>query len=350
MLWSRRAWGQRVSVALLATGMADGRAQISTGALRKATARVVVAVDDKSAFPYLPLTIAERLGYFAAEGIAVEFKEFADEGAVLAALREGSVQVFSGNYAATLEQRAQGSYLTAFLLQAQAPQIAFGVSQRTLKGFRNVRDLRGRRVGITAIGSPGHRIARLALARAALTDQDVRYVPLVSPDAAMAAFRSGEIDAIAYSDPLITRLEQWGELRILVDTRTVRGSEELFGGPMPSSCLAARAAWLAAHPEECQAVANAMVRALKWLRTAGLSDLNKVVPESYFQGDRSLYFAAFERTREGWATDGLMPEAGPKTVAAMLAQFTNKPVMAPASLASTYTNQFALKGKARYKA
>ena len=38
---------------------------------------------------------------------------------------------------------------------------------------------------------------------------------------------------------------------------------------------------------------DAMVHALKWLQTAGPSDIIKTVPESYFLGDRALYLAAF---------------------------------------------------------
>lgn len=350
MLWSRREWGQWCAAAFLGAGMADAHAQTASSVLRSSPARLVVAIDNKSSFAYLPLTVAERLGYFAAEGISLEIKEYEEEALALAAVHDGAAQLFSGSFSSTLAQRTQGAFLVSFLLQGLAPQIVFGVSQRTMKGFRNVRDLKGRRVGVTAIGSTSHRIARLALGRAALAERDVRYQAIPSPEAAMAAFRSGEIDAIAYPDPLITRLEQWGELQILVDTRTIRGTEELFGGPMPASCLAASPAWVAANAEACQATAHAMVHGLKWLRTAGPSDINKAVPESYFQGDRALYLAAFERTREAWAPDGMMPEAGPKTVARMLAHFSSQPVMPPASLSGSFTNQFAQKAKQRFRA
>jgi len=44
-----------------------------------------------------------------------------------------------------------------------------------------------------------------------------------------------------------------------------------------------------------------MVHALKWLQTAGPSDLIKTVPENHFQGDRALYLAAFERAPDVWS-------------------------------------------------
>ncbi|MEX1166882.1 MAG: ABC transporter substrate-binding protein [Hydrogenophaga sp.] len=325
-------------------------AQTPPGAARLAPSQLVVAVEDKTAFVCLPLTIADRLGYFSVEGVALDIKEFFDQGAAMAAVQSGAAHVFSGAFASLLVQPAQGANLASLLVQGVAPQIVFGVSQRTMKGLQTARELRGRRIGVVALGSDSHRVARLVLNSGGLSEQDVRYLAMPNPASAQDAFLSGEIDALAYHDPLMTRLEQSGALRTLVDTRTVRGTQELFGGPLPSSCLAAKSAWLAAHPHLSQSTANAMVRALKWLRTAGPSDINKVVPEPYFQGDRALYLAAFERSRETWASDGVMPETGPMTVAKMLAKLGGKPPVSADSLLSTFTNQFALKAKGRFRA
>ena len=350
MLWSRREWGQWCLAALLGTGHLEICAQAAAGATRAPTAKLVVAMHDKSAFGCLPLTIADRLGYFAAEGISLEFKEFDNEAAALAAVHAGAAHLFSGSFASTVAQRSPGPYLVSFVLQGLAPQIVFGVSQHTLKGFRHARELRGRRIGVTALDSASYRVARMALARASLSEHDVRYIPLPSPEAALAAFRAGEVDAIAYPDPLITRLEQAGELRTLVDTRTLRGSEDVFAGMFPDCCLAAPAALIATNPDVCQAIAHGVVHALKWLRTAGPSDINKAVPESFFASDRALYFAAFERTRESWSPDGTMPDAGAKNVAKVLARLNSKPVLEAASLSTSYTNQFALKAKEKFRA
>lgn len=345
----RREWGQWCAAALLAGGVAGARA-VSAAVLAGGSQRVVVAVANKAAFCYLPLTIAERLGYFAAEGVSLEVRDYADASAAVRALLDGSAQMLSGSYATTLLMRAQGEYLSSILMQGLAPQIVLGASHRTMQSYRTARDLRGRRIGVTALGSASYRIASLALSRAGIQVQDVRFVPLSNPIDMLAAFRGGELDALCYPDPLITRLEQSGELRVLLDTRTMRGTKELFGGPLPAACLAVTTEWMAANPVVCQASANAMVRALKWLRTAGPSDINKAVPEAYFQGDRSLYLAAFERAREAWTSDGLMPESGPQTVANMLRRFSEIPELDNNRLGSTFTNQFALTAKARFRA
>ena len=76
----------------------------------------------------------------------------------------------------------------------------------------------------------------------------------------------------------------------------------------------------------------------------------KVVPERFFQGDRSLYVAAFNRAREAWSPDGVMPEDGPEIAARLVAQFDEPGSMERFNLPATYTNVFARKAKARFRA
>ena len=72
-MWSRRGLGRVCASALLTAGLPAVRAQTPTAAVnatpivRAPLGRVVLAVDHKASFCYLPLTIAERLGYFAVD-------------------------------------------------------------------------------------------------------------------------------------------------------------------------------------------------------------------------------------------------------------------------------------------
>jgi ABC-type nitrate/sulfonate/bicarbonate transport system substrate-binding protein len=64
------------------------------------------------------------------------------------------------------------------------------------------------------------------------------------------------------------------------------------------------------NPNTCQALANAIVHGLKWLQTAGPSDIIKTVPEGYLLGDRALYLASFNKVREAISLDGMIPDEG----------------------------------------
>lgn len=351
-MWNRRDWALGVAGASAAAwyGVRAETQPVPAAPVRPPFARLQLAVANRAEFCYLPLTIAERLGYFSAEGLDVQVRELGEPGQALQALTSGSVQALSGTYRTSLALRARGLSFPSIVVQGRAPQLVLGVSRRAVGGFRDVRDLRGRRVAVTANGSASHRMMQQLLASARMAPDAVQLVPLGSPSAALTHFRNGQVDAICYSDPVITQLEQDGDLRVVADTRTVRGNAEVFGGPMPAGCLCVSADYLTHHQAECQALTDAMVRALKWLQTAGLSDINRTVPEAYFQGDRALYLAAFSRARESWTPDGLMPDAGPATLARVMARFDDPPLLRQIDLAQTYTNTLALKAKARFKA
>jgi len=355
-MWSRRGWGRVCASALLSAGLPVVQAQTKpdapplTVAARNTLGRVVVAVSDKSSFCCLPLTIAERLGYFAAEGLDVQVREFDEPSQALQSVLGGAAQLVSGSYSDTVLQHMRGQVMRSIVLQGRTPQLVLGVSQKTLRQFKQVHDLRGRRIAVTALGSTSHRMANLLLAQAGLGPQDVSYQVLPGKADTLAAFRAGRVDALCYNDPLITQLEQGGELRVVADTRSVRGNAEVFGGPLPAGCLSALGGFVTEHPKQCQAVVDGMVHALKWLQTAGPSDLIKTLPEKYFRGGRALYLAAFSRARESWAPDGVMPEAGPQTVVRLLAHFDAALPLQRVDLARTFTNEFARVAKARFRA
>ena len=137
---------------------------------------------------------------------------------------------------------------------------------------------------------------------------------------------------------------------MIADTRTLKGTVEVFGGAMPAGCLYAPLAFLEKNPNTAQALANAIVHSLKWLQTAGPSDLIKTVPEAYLLGDRGLYLASFDKVREAIALDGLIPEDGAKVALKALTSFEPTLKADKIDLAKTFTNEFARKAKAKFKA
>ena len=66
--------------------------------------KVTVAVGGKSLFYYLPLTLAERLGYFKDEGLDVQIADFPGGAKALQAMVGGSADVVSGGL---LQRRLQ---------------------------------------------------------------------------------------------------------------------------------------------------------------------------------------------------------------------------------------------------
>ncbi|MDM0116175.1 ABC transporter substrate-binding protein [Variovorax sp. J22R133] len=312
--------------------------------------KVAISVGGKAAFYYLPLTIAEQLGYFKAEGLEVEISDFAGGARALQALVGGSADVCSGAYEHTINLQAKSQFLQSIVLQGRAPQIAVGVSTKNMPGYASLADLKGKKIGVSAPGSSTNMVANLVLSRAGIKASDVSYVGVGVAAGALTALRSGQIDAISNTDPVMTMLEQKGDVRIISDTRTLKGTHEVFGGPMPAACLYAPVEFIQKNPNTCQALANAIVHGLKWLQTAGPGDIIKAVPETYLLGDRALYLASFDKIREAIATDGLVPADGPRTALNALASFDTTIKADKIELSRTFTNDFARRAKDRFKA
>jgi NitT/TauT family transport system substrate-binding protein len=148
----------------------------------------------------------------------------------------------------------------------------------------------------------------------------------------------------------MTSLTHRGEVQIAVDVRTVQGTADVFGGPLPTACLSASSEFMQKHPQTVQAMANAVVRALKWLQNCGSSDLLKVVPEAYLLGDRAMYLDAFHQMREAMSHDGVMPEDGPRTALKALLRF-DASLLKPGQvdLAKSFTNEYARRAALQIK-
>lgn len=342
---NRRTFASAAALAVASIAAPSLRAQAK---LEKS--RISIAVGGKAAFYYLPLTISEQLGYFKAEGLTIEISDFAGGSKALQALIGGSADVVAGAYEHTINMQSKNQFIQSFVLQGRAPQIAMGVSTKSMPNYRSLADLRGKKIGVSAPGSSTNMIANLVLSRAGIKASEVSYVGVGNTAGALAALRSGQIDAMSNTDPVMTMLEQKGDVKIISDTRTLKGTQDVFGGPMPAACLYTHAEFVQKNPNTCQAMANAIVHGLKWLQTAGPSDIIKTVPESYLLGDRALYLASFNKVREAISLDGILPDEGAKTAVKALASF--EPSVRPEKivLARTYTNDFARRAKERFKA
>jgi NitT/TauT family transport system substrate-binding protein len=310
--------------------------------------KVSIAVGGKNLLYYLPLTIAEQLGYFKAEGLEVTINDFAGGAQALRALVGGSVDVVSGAFEHTVNMQPKGQKLRAFVLQGRAPQIVFGVNPKTMPAFKSVTELKGRKIGVTAPGSSTNVMANFVLAKAGLKPSDVSFIGVGASSGAVAAMRSGQIDAISNLDPVISLLSRSGDLKIVADTRIVADADRIFGGPMPAACLYAPQAFVDKRPQTVQALTNAIVRADRWIQAAGASEILKTVPESFLLGDRAVYVDAFLAAKGALSPDGMIPDRGADTAFRALASIDAEIAKAKVDLAAVWTNDFVKKANAKY--
>jgi len=308
---------------------------------------VVIAVGGKPSLYYLPLTIAERLGYFKDEGLKVEIVDFAGGAKALQAMMGGSADVVCGGFDHVVLMRAKGQKLKAFALQVATPALSLGIASRLAGNYRSPRDLKGLKVGVSAPGSSTHIFVNHLLASVGLSSDDVSIIGVGTGPGAAAAMQAGQLDAIANIEPTMTLLEQSGAVRIVVETVSVKGATGVFGSALPAGSLYTREEFIKSHPQTAQALTNAMVRALKWLQAAKPEDVAKAVPPEYLMGNRDLYLAGLGKMRQSYSTDGLYPQAAVIAQIGVLAAFEPSVRAAGLKPEDLYTNEFVQKALAR---
>ena len=334
------------------TFIGGAAAALAVPALLRAQAlekpKLSIAVGGKNLLYYLPLTIAEQRGYFKAEGLDVTIVDFAGGARALQAVVGGSADVVSGAFEHTVNMQHKGQRMRAFALQGRAPMIVLGVNPKTMAGFKTIADLKGKKIGVTAPGSSTNVMVNFILAKAGLKPSDVSIIGVGAAQGAVAAMRSGQIDAISNLDPVITLLQRSGDLKIVSDTRIVAEAEKVFGGPMPAGCLYAPQSFIDKNPLTTQALANAIVRADKWIQTAGAAEIINTVPESFLLGDRAVYIDAFLAAKGALSADGMFPDKGPDTAFRALASIDAEIAAAKLDLGAVFTNDFVKKANAKY--
>ena len=341
----RRQWLKVGALALAGIAPRLGRAQP-----KPEKPRVTISVEGKASFGYLPLTIAERLGFFAAEGLEVEVTDIVNSSRSMQGAGEAVGDVIGGSFDQVIHWQGRNQYFREFVLLARSPQVAMGVSMKAVSGYRTAADLRGRKIGLPLAVPASGVVASMVVLRAGLALADVSFVELAGPAAAAAAVRSGQVDAISHTEPVIGMLESRGDVRIIADTRSLKGTLDVFGGPMPAASLYAQQDFIQRHPNTVQALANATVHALKWLQTAGPSDIIKAVPEAFLLGDRGLYLSSFNKVREAIAVDGLISDDGVRTALRIAGRLDASLKVDKIDLGKTFTNEFARRAKEKFRA
>jgi len=230
------------------------------------------------------------------------------------------------------------------------PGLELGIRKDLAAGYSWAKDLKGMKIGVSAPGSSTHMLINHLLASVGLKQDDVSIIGVGTGPTAVAAMRSGQIDALSSSEPVMTLLERSGDIKIVVETITDKGVRDVFGGSMPAATLYARLDFIEQNPNTVQALTNAIVRALLWLQKSTTEDVLNAVPPEYLLGDRALYAASFERLRATYSKDGMIPRKGVDNSYKVLLAHNTAVRRAPVVwINQTYTNVFVEKALHQYR-
>jgi NitT/TauT family transport system substrate-binding protein len=123
--------------------------------------------------------------------------------------------------------------------------------------------------------------------------------------------------------------------------RTSAGARAALGGTYPAACLYMTTAWVNAHKDVAQKLANAYVKTLKWINAHTGAEIADQMPADYYTGiGKDAYAKALDAGKAMFTSDGVMPSDGPQTVLNVLKSFDSTVQGQTPDLSKTYTTQF----------
>jgi ABC-type nitrate/sulfonate/bicarbonate transport system substrate-binding protein len=153
-----------------------------------------------------PLYIAKEGGYFQKYGL--------DATIVFGVHPAGIAMIVSGEAAMTnypLEQAMPASSKDGSLVILGSPYKKSLFALMAAKNFTSVKELRGKRIGVSQIGDAPYNYAVGLFARAGIGPRDVQWLPIgTDVNGRAAALVSGRVDATMLTAPIYFKVEQQG--------------------------------------------------------------------------------------------------------------------------------------------
>jgi NitT/TauT family transport system substrate-binding protein len=304
-----------------------------------------LAVGTKTLVAYLPLTIAEQLGFFKKEGLDVQVSDFGGGAKALQALVGGSADVVCGAYEHTIFMQAKDVKIKVIALQDYSFGLVVGLRKDLAAKYQGPQDLKGLKIGVTAPGSASAVGLSLLLAKANLTLSDVAVIGVGGGARAATAMTSGQLDGMANFDPVISTLERDGAMTDIIDTRKQGDLNKLYSGPYAASAFYMSSAFIEKNPKTTQAFVDAINAALTWLAGATTDQIVAAVPQDYYGDDRDLYRTVVEKNRGQFSKDGRVSMAMAENVLRIIAMSDDGVKNAKIDLTQTFDNSFLEKAQ-----
>ncbi len=169
-----------------------------------------------------PLFIAMDKGFFADEGIEIDPQWFDAAHPIAVSTASSKVDVGATGITASLYNMAANGQKLGIVADKGREQKGYSSSALLVttdnynSGVTSLKDLKGKRIGITQKGSTFHYMLGRMLETQGMSLNDVEIVPLNKLSAVMAALESKQIDGCILNEPNITKVQKAGYGKLVV--------------------------------------------------------------------------------------------------------------------------------------
>ncbi|MGP9820672.1 ABC transporter substrate-binding protein [Salinarimonas sp. NSM] len=248
---------------------------------------VLLQIDGAAVPFYAPLYAGVENGFFADEGIDVEFI-YAGASDILTNIAAGNVQFGFPNGDAVIAAAANG--LPVRVVHTTYQRGIGALLAKAETGIDSYADLAGKTIAVTSYGSPNYLQLQVGLAEAGLGLDDVQ-VELIDTGAIVQALQSGQVDAIVFSELRKYVLEGAG---VEVDMILSNDFLPSFGNVVVTS-----ASLLEENPDLVRRFTNAVTRSYEWTMDGNIEAALDIAMEKYtptWAEQKPSLVTAFENT------------------------------------------------------
>jgi NitT/TauT family transport system substrate-binding protein len=307
-----------------------------SGCAGRKPAEIRIAIGGQAQLIYLPVTLAQELGYYKDAGLNVTLLDFPGGAKALESLMGGSADVVCGFYDHTIQMAAQGKDLRAFVAMLRYPGLVLACPS-----IGRIEDLKGKTVGVSAPGSSTHMFLNYLLVKHGMKPDEVSNASIGMSATAVGAVTHNKVDAAVMTDPALAIVrKQMPELHILADTRTAEGVRSVFGvESYPSAVLYSKREWVEKNRDAAKQLAGAITKTLSWMRSHTPEEIRSKMPAAFRTEDAASDVEVLRTAQAMLSVDGkFTPEA---VEAVLKVMSTSLPAVRDAKidLGKTYTNE-----------
>jgi len=232
----------------------------------------------------IPTWVAQEQGIYEANGLDVELVPVTSGGASVSGVLSGAFTITDGAAAdLTFPVIEKGEKLRGLISYTPnnyyvligSPDLDLPNSDQPYP--ENLRDLKGKTIGVTGLGAFTDKLLRGLLKDAGLSEQDVNIVPVGVGQTAISALQGGQVDAYTAYPPLTSVMEAEGlDYQVIMSTENF---PDRYGSYLLNHMVTTQQV-VDESPELVKSFCTASSESLKWMQDpANFDELKAIVNE-----------------------------------------------------------------------
>lgn len=206
---------------------------------------------------YLIVSAAEEKGFWKENALEIEWVPFAGTAPLFVAVAAGSINIGMGAPSGPMVTAERG--VPVFMVAESISSRPWHLMVRTDSPYRDLRDLKGARVGVTTLGGITHVFGRIMF-KAQGVEKDVRFVGAGGVREALAGLRVGAFEA------LVTGIDAAAALKLEGVIRDIASTADYLPKPWFDQAVFARKDFARTQPEVTRKLVKAVLQSIEFGR------------------------------------------------------------------------------------